>query len=99
MALGALAKHTPGEPDHRVPLTTTWERAADIAVPACAINGAVDAPDHLAMADRLMKLVPGGRTVTVPDAAHHPNRENPPGFNDGPTSFLVTTYGNGASIA
>ncbi|MET8953338.1 alpha/beta fold hydrolase [Streptomyces sp. NPDC004393] len=99
MTLGTLAKHTPAEPDHRVPVTATWERAADIAVPACAINGAVDAPDHLAMADRLMKLVPGGRTVTVPDAAHYPNMENPAGFNAELASFLETTYGNGASTA
>ncbi|MFE7332340.1 alpha/beta fold hydrolase [Streptomyces sp. NPDC057565] len=90
MALGTLGKHAPGEADHRVPVTATWERAPGIAVPVCAINGALDAPDHLAMAGRLAKLVPGGHTATVPAAAHYPNMENPARFNAELTSFLET---------
>jgi pimeloyl-ACP methyl ester carboxylesterase len=88
MALGTLGKHTPGEPDHRVPVTATWERVPGIAVPVSAINGALDAPDHLAMADRLAKLAPDGRTTTVPGAAHYPNMENPARYNAELTSFL-----------
>ncbi|WP_255306195.1 alpha/beta fold hydrolase [Streptomyces sp. Wb2n-11] len=99
MALGTLGKHTPDEPDHRVPVTATWERAVGIAVPACAINGAVDAPDNLAMADRLMRLVPDGRTVTLPDTAHYPNMENPARFDAELASFLEAVSGNGASTA
>ncbi|MER6981690.1 alpha/beta fold hydrolase [Streptomyces carpinensis] len=90
MALGTLGKHAPGEPDHRVPVAATWERAAGIPVPVCAVNGALDAPDHLAMADRLTELVPDGRTTTVPDSAHYPNMENPARFNAELTSFLET---------
>ncbi|MFF8596816.1 alpha/beta fold hydrolase [Streptomyces sp. NPDC015220] len=90
MALGTLGKHAPGEPDHRVPVTATWERAAGIAVPVCAINGALDSPDHLAMAHRLTGLVRDGRTVTVPDTAHYPNMEDPARFNARLTSFLET---------
>ncbi|GAA2254058.1 hydrolase [Streptomyces ruber] len=88
MALGTVAKHTPGEPDHRVPVTATWERVPGIRVPVCAINGALDAPDHLAMAGRLTELVPDGRTVTVPDAAHYPNMEDPVRFDAALASFL-----------
>lgn len=90
MALGTLGKHTAGEPDHRVPVTATWERAPGIAVPVCAVNGALDAPDHLAMADRLVELVPDGRATTVPDAAHYPNMEHPARFDAELTSFLET---------
>ncbi|MEU0009045.1 alpha/beta hydrolase [Streptomyces sp. NPDC006314] len=88
MALGTLGKHVPGEPDHRVPVPATWERVPGIAVPVRAINGALDAPDHLAMADRLTRLVPDGRATTVPEAAHYPNMENPARFNAELTSFL-----------
>ncbi|MFI2645322.1 alpha/beta fold hydrolase [Streptomyces sp. NPDC018610] len=88
MALGTLGKHAPGEPDHRVPVTATWERAPGIGVPVCAINGALDAPDHLAMADRLVSLVPDGRTASVPEAAHYPNMEKPVDFDAELISFL-----------
>ncbi|MET9657595.1 hypothetical protein [Streptomyces sp. NPDC006510] len=90
MALGTLDNHAPGEADHQVPATTTWERAPGVAVPVCAINGALNAPDHLAMAGRLAKLVPGGHTATVPAAAHHPSMESPARFGAEPTSFLET---------
>ncbi|MEV6807442.1 alpha/beta fold hydrolase [Streptomyces sp. NPDC051132] len=88
MGLDTLGKHTPGEPDHRVPVTRTWERVPDIKVPLIAINGALESPDHQALAARLTDLVPGGRTVTVPGAAHYPNMENPAGFNAELAAFL-----------
>ncbi|MFB7189180.1 alpha/beta fold hydrolase [Streptomyces sp. NPDC056230] len=65
-------------------------RPPGVAVPVCAINGAPDAPDHLAMAGRLAKLVPGRHTATVPAAAHSPNMEDPARFGAEPTSFLET---------
>ncbi|WP_432030949.1 alpha/beta fold hydrolase [Streptomyces sp. 1222.5] len=86
--LGTLSKHAPGEPDHHVPVTRTWERLPGIEVPLIAVNGALDSADHLAMAARLTELVPGARTVTVPDAAHYPNMENPERFNAELAAFL-----------
>ncbi|MFF9768581.1 alpha/beta fold hydrolase [Streptomyces sp. NPDC014636] len=86
--LGTLSKHTPDEPDHHVPVTETWERVAGIEVPLIAINGALDSADHLAMAARLVELVQDGRTVSVPDAAHYPNMENPARFNAELAAFL-----------
>ncbi|GGS07963.1 MULTISPECIES: alpha/beta fold hydrolase [Streptomyces] len=88
MGLATLRKHTPGEPDHRVPVTRTWERVPDIRVPLITINGALESPDHLAMAARLAHLVPDGRGVTVPGAAHYPNMENPDAFNAELSAFL-----------
>ncbi|MFD7712052.1 alpha/beta fold hydrolase [Streptomyces sp. NPDC059785] len=88
MALNTLRKHVPGEPDHRVPIAATWERASGITVPVCAINGALDGPDHLAMAGRLTELVPDGHTTTVPGAAHYPNMENPARYEVELAAFL-----------
>lgn len=90
MALGTLGEYAPGEADHRVPVTATWERVSGIAVPVCAINGARDAPDRLAMADPLAKLVPCRHTATVSAAAHYPDMEQPAPFSTELTSFLET---------
>ncbi|QTD96184.1 alpha/beta fold hydrolase [Streptomyces cyanogenus] len=81
MGLTTLGKHTPDEPDHRVPVTDTWERVPGIKIPLIALNGALDTADHLAMAARLVDLVPGGRSVAIPGAGHYPNMENPARFN------------------
>ncbi|MFJ4685519.1 alpha/beta fold hydrolase [Streptomyces sp. NPDC088789] len=88
MALSTLTKHTNDETDHRVPVTDTWKRATEIAVPVLAINGAIDSPDHLGMAERLVSLVPDGRAVSVPGSAHYPAMENPDAFEAELTRFL-----------
>ncbi|MFJ6793957.1 alpha/beta fold hydrolase [Streptomyces sp. NPDC091268] len=88
MIFGTLAKHTGDEPDLRVPVADTWRRAAGIAVPALAVNGALDATDHLDMAARLLRPLPGGRSVSVPGAAHYPNMEDPARFNAELGAFL-----------
>ncbi|MGW1108595.1 hypothetical protein [Streptomyces sp. NPDC002540] len=49
-----------------------------------------DAPDHLAFAGRLAKLVPGGHTATVSTAAPSSSLENPARSSAEPTSFLET---------
>ncbi|MEU2060755.1 alpha/beta fold hydrolase [Streptomyces sp. NPDC013455] len=88
MGLGTLGKHTPDEPDHHVPVTQTWERVPGIEVPLLALNGALDSADSLAMAARLVDLVPGARTAEVPGTAHYPNMENPARFNAELRAFL-----------
>ncbi|MFC9545202.1 alpha/beta fold hydrolase [Streptomyces sp. NPDC056956] len=87
MALRTLAKHTADEPDHRVPVSDTWERAKGIRVPVLAINGAEDSSDHHGMAERLVSGVPGGRVTTV-GGGHYPNMEDPEGFNAALAGFL-----------
>lgn len=81
MAFRTISKHTAGEPDHRVPVPRTWQRAASIDVPVLAINGALDVSDHIAMAERLVHAVPDGRAVSVENTAHFPNMEQPTEFN------------------
>ncbi|MFI6401951.1 alpha/beta fold hydrolase [Streptomyces sp. NPDC050548] len=76
-----LAKHTPGERDWYVPLGDPWPRVPKLDVPVLAINGALDWPDSLAMANRFTDTVQNGRSTTIGGAAHYPNMEKPGEFN------------------
>lgn len=88
MTRGTLSKHTPDEPNLMLPVHDTWERAASITVPLLAINGALDSPDHLGMAERLVRTVPHGRSTLVEASAHYPNLERPEQFNAVLLDFL-----------
>ncbi|WP_436763620.1 alpha/beta fold hydrolase [Streptosporangium sp. V21-05] len=88
MAAETMGKHTSGEPDRLVPVPGTWARAAEIDVPVLAVHGAVDSPDHIGMAGRLVETVADGRAVSVDDAAHYPNMEHPGVFNKILAGFL-----------
>ncbi|MFG7946448.1 alpha/beta fold hydrolase [Streptomyces cacaoi] len=89
MTQRTIAKHTAGEPDHRVPVEDTWKRAADITVPVLAIDGALDTSDHLAMSARLVRTVADGRAATVENAGHFPNMERPDTYNTLLGDFLA----------
>ncbi|GAA3687266.1 alpha/beta hydrolase [Nonomuraea antimicrobica] len=88
LARDTMSKHTVGEPQHLVPVLDTWERIAKIDVPVLAVNGALDSPDHLTMAERLARTVADGRTVSIDGTAHYPNMERPDRFNDLLEDFL-----------
>ncbi|MCX5343004.1 alpha/beta fold hydrolase [Streptomyces atratus] len=90
MTRGTLSKHTPDEPNWLVPMTDTWDRAAGIDVPVLAINGALDSPDHIGMAERLIRTVPDGRAMSIEGTAHFPNVERPDAFNAALEDFLRT---------
>ncbi|MEF3113895.1 alpha/beta hydrolase [Streptomyces chrestomyceticus] len=90
MKRGTLAKHTSGEGNPIVPVPDTWERAAGIEVPVLAVNGGIDSPDNIGMAERLVRTVKNGRAVSVDGAAHYPNMERPDEFNEIVGSFLET---------
>ena len=89
MARRTMAKHSAGEPSYLVPVPGTWERAAKITAPLLAINGDLDASDHIAMAERLARTVAQGSTTTIKGAAHYPNMEQPAGYNATLTNFLI----------
>ncbi|MGX9887926.1 alpha/beta fold hydrolase [Streptomyces sp. NPDC002276] len=76
-----LAKHTPGERDRYVPLGDPWPRVPKLDAPVLAINGALDWPDSLAMANRFTDTVQNGRSTAIEGAAHYPNMEKPEEFN------------------
>ncbi|MFI5567277.1 alpha/beta fold hydrolase [Streptomyces sp. NPDC051740] len=88
MALGTLAKHTPDEEDHHVPVTGTWARVPKIDVPVLTVNGALDAPDLIAEAERFARIVRDGRSVIIDGTAHYPNLERPEELNKILLDFL-----------
>jgi pimeloyl-ACP methyl ester carboxylesterase len=90
MARRTVTKHTVGEPDWLIPVRETWTRAAKINVPVLAINGDLDAADHIAMAERLARTVADGNVTTIEGTAHYPNMERPGAFNQALTGFLAT---------
>ncbi|MET7571392.1 alpha/beta hydrolase [Streptomyces sp. NPDC005492] len=83
-----LSKHTPGEHNWLVPLDDPWSRVPKLDVPVLAIHGALDWPDSLAMADRLVHTVPNGRSTTMEGVGHYPNMEQPDQFNEILREFL-----------
>ncbi|MBO1417548.1 alpha/beta fold hydrolase [Streptomyces sp. FH025] len=90
MTRGTIAKHTPDEPQHLVPVADTWKRLAGITVPLLAVNGGIDSPDHIGMAERVARSVADGRTETVAGTGHYPNMERPEEFNAHLLGFLRT---------
>ena len=55
------------------------ERLGEIRCPATIVVGAEDVP-FLTPADEMEKGIRGARRVTIPDAAHSPQLENPPAW-------------------
>lgn len=97
MATDTLATHVAdGPPVLPTPVGRTWERLPGITVPVLALCGALDAPDHLAMADRLVRAVPDGRSARVDGTAHYPNMERPEEFGAALREFLDATVSPGA---
>ncbi|MET0417474.1 MAG: alpha/beta fold hydrolase [Actinoplanes sp.] len=88
MATATMSKHAAGEPDWLRPVTGTWERVPSIAVPVLAVHGALDSPDHIGMAQRVVDAVGEGRAVTVDGAAHYPNVERPYAYTKLVLEFL-----------
>ncbi len=89
MATATMSKHEKGEPDWLRPVTSTWDRLPSIGVPVLAVHGAVDSPDHLGMAQRVVDTVRDGRAVTVPGAAHYPMMERPDDYTRAVAGFLA----------
>ncbi|MEU9444109.1 alpha/beta hydrolase [Streptomyces sp. NPDC048304] len=83
-----ISKHTPGEPDHSIPVANLRARAAQIAVPVLALNGAQDAPELRAMAESIARTAPRGRTAVIDDAAHFPNFDHPEEYTRIVADFL-----------
>ncbi|KUL22638.1 alpha/beta fold hydrolase [Streptomyces regalis] len=90
LACGTLAKHTPGEKDWLVPVTDTFARASEIAVPLLTLNGGLEPADMLAAAERLAATVRDGRAEVVSGVGHYPNLEKPEVFNRILAEFLHT---------
>ena len=57
-------------------------------VPVLALNGALDAPDHLENGHRLAELAPAGAYREISRAAHYPNLERPDEYARAVGDFL-----------
>ncbi|WP_370083918.1 alpha/beta fold hydrolase [Streptacidiphilus sp. MAP12-16] len=88
MALRTLMKHTPDEPDHRVPVEDVASRAKGITVPVLSIDGALDMPGLLDTVTALMDAVPNGRSTHLDGAAHYTTMEQPKEFTRILVDFL-----------
>ncbi|WP_431682247.1 alpha/beta fold hydrolase [Kitasatospora sp. KL5] len=88
MAWRTLSKHTADEQDHTVAVPDTAARAKEITVPVLALNGALDSPDLIAVAENLARAVPDGRVTTLENAAHFPNMDQPGAFLRAVEEFL-----------
>lgn len=94
MLQNTLARHVAsGDPVLPTPVTRSWERLPGVDVPVLAVVGDLDSPDHIAMAERVARTVPGGRLETVACAAHYPNLERPAEFDRILLEFLRATAG------
>jgi pimeloyl-ACP methyl ester carboxylesterase len=86
-----FAKHTPDEADVHVHVPDTLARAQrEIDVPVLALNGALDVPDLIGVAERIASAAPGGRALRIDGTAHFPNLERPEEFNRAVLDFLAT---------
>jgi pimeloyl-ACP methyl ester carboxylesterase len=74
----------------RLPNTETpaFDRLADLNIPVLIIVGAHDTPYILAAADYMVEKIPSARKVTIQDAAHLPNMDQPQEFQKIVTTFL-----------
>ena len=93
MARDTMSKHHRDEPNWLVPVADTWARAAAIQVPVLALNGGMDSPDHIGMAERLAGTVADGRVATVDGTGHYPNMERPAAFDEILDDFLRSVSG------
>jgi pimeloyl-ACP methyl ester carboxylesterase len=59
------------------PMTATWDRLADVAVPALVMVGSLDLPHIVDRAHRMAGVIPGAALVIVEGAAHLPMLEQP----------------------
>lgn len=90
MHTGTMGKHTADEPNWLVPVPDTWARITKIDVPVLAVNGALDSPDHIGMAERLVSTVANGRAISIEGAAHYPNMERPDIYSELLGDFLLS---------
>jgi pimeloyl-ACP methyl ester carboxylesterase len=68
------------------------DRLAELALPTTVITG-VDDESFLAGADHLAAGIPGAVRIDIPDAGHHPHRENTTAWLDAVSGHLARTAG------
>jgi 3-oxoadipate enol-lactonase len=64
------------------------DRLAEMRVPTLIVVGDLDVPDVQATAELLHREIRGAQRVTITQAAHHPQMEQPAIFNEAVLEFL-----------
>ena len=64
-------------------------RLNEIRVPTLIVAGALDHAENLRAADVLTTDIRGAKKISIPDAAHVPNMEQPALFNRAVLDFLA----------
>jgi pimeloyl-ACP methyl ester carboxylesterase len=63
------------------------QRLDQIHAPTLIVAGALDDPELLRAAGVMASTIPGAQKVTIPNAAHLPNMEEPEQFNEAVLAF------------
>jgi pimeloyl-ACP methyl ester carboxylesterase len=66
----------------------SWDRLAEIEVPAVGVYGTLDVSDHITMAERFAAGVQHGAVARIEGAGHVPNMERPTEFTTLLLDFL-----------
>lgn len=85
--MNAIALANEGIGQEQRPLSAA-ERLGEVSAPALVVAGELDAARTLAAAEALLARLPHARGVTIANAAHLPNMEQPEAFNAALLSFL-----------
>lgn len=85
--MNAIALANEGTGQEQGPLPAT-ERLGEVSAPALIIVGELDAARTLAATEALLAGLPHARRVTIANAAHLPNMEQPADYNAAVLDFL-----------
>ena len=85
--MNAIALANEGIGQEQRPLSAA-ERLGEVSAPVLVVAGELDAARTLAAAEALLIRLPAARRVTITNAAHLPNMEQPEAFNAALLSFL-----------
>lgn len=87
MVTATVTRHVRPDAVAPTPVSGSWERLGEIAVPTLGVHGDLDVTDHIAMTRRFAHAT-GGDTVCVAGTGHLPMMERPALFTGVLRDFL-----------
>lgn len=95
MQLAIFHKEVPDQVEEIELEPPAIERLGELTMPVQVLVGALDLPEKLALAERLMAQVPNCQKVVIPQVAHMLNMEQPEAFNRSVLKFLAAVASGG----
>jgi pimeloyl-ACP methyl ester carboxylesterase len=80
--------HWLNDDTERWPLPAAVERLESVATPTLVMTGKQDLEDFQAIADLMARRIPGAQQITLEDAGHMANMDDPEAFNAALARFL-----------